>query len=674
MFYSKFQTTEDGKLKHLFWADGRSRSDFQCFGDVLAFDTTYKKNKYNKPLVIFSGCNHHSQTTIFGCALLGDETIETYKWVLEAFLDAMHNKHPISVVTDGDGAMRDAIKQVFPNASHRLCAWHLHKNACENVKKSDFLTDFMKAMYYNFSPDEFEEYWKQIVSKHNLVGNKWVTKTYEIKHMWATAYFRDKFFGRIRTTSQCEAINALIKRYVRRKSSIFEFTHSFERAVREYRNNEREADFNDSFAEPVLTTSLHKFEHEASKLYTLHIFKEVREELLIAGSLNVIERVEVGDKLLFKMKKYSNPGKEHNVVSDALKTNLSCEFHLYESRGIPCAHIFAVMKYEFMDSIPISLVCKRWTKTAKSELVCSDNLDEIDSDVMKSARFGSVAALAHKLCDIASNKRGLFLNITNDLLSLIHKYETVPDNCSKDKSCLNHIGDPTIVKTKGAPKKIGFGRKNRRCRSCNSFGHTAKNCAKLLATYDKKGGDHNELSSSEEKDEGTPEGIYEEARHEISNSIVVPTASKRKQKEKQLVKNKLSKKAKCPAPIYEKDDKMKLNEKEGGSKMIDKQMKYSTSTSVQAENKTLNGAVPMTPRQLVFPPVPEFSMNFMTHNQEVPIVPGYVQFPSYAQLPPGYGQSSSYAQLPHSVAAPQPTQSLYGVLWNNLVHPTDYRS
>ncbi|CAH9126647.1 unnamed protein product [Cuscuta epithymum] len=106
MFYSKFQTTGDGKLKHLFWADGRSRSDFQCFGDVLAFDTTYKKNKYNKPLVIFSGCNHHSQTTIFGCALLGDETIETYKWVLEAFLDAMHNKHPISVVTEYD-AMND---------------------------------------------------------------------------------------------------------------------------------------------------------------------------------------------------------------------------------------------------------------------------------------------------------------------------------------------------------------------------------------------------------------------------------------------------------------------------------------------------------------------------------------------------------------------------------------
>ncbi|KAG5059928.1 hypothetical protein JHK87_000957 [Glycine soja] len=52
-FYSTIETTNDGKLKHLFWVDDWSRSNFQCFGDVLTFDTTYKKNEYDKPLVIF---------------------------------------------------------------------------------------------------------------------------------------------------------------------------------------------------------------------------------------------------------------------------------------------------------------------------------------------------------------------------------------------------------------------------------------------------------------------------------------------------------------------------------------------------------------------------------------------------------------------------------------------
>ncbi|XP_057456635.1 protein FAR1-RELATED SEQUENCE 5-like [Lotus japonicus] len=80
------------------------------------------------------------------------------------------NKHLKSVVTDGDGAIREAIKQVFPSASHRLCAWNLHKNAKDNVKNKSFLTGFAKAMYSDFTIEEFEEYWNNLVVEHNLVG------------------------------------------------------------------------------------------------------------------------------------------------------------------------------------------------------------------------------------------------------------------------------------------------------------------------------------------------------------------------------------------------------------------------------------------------------------------------------------------------------------------------
>lgn len=131
-FFGKYNVTDDDRLENLFWLDGCSMVDYECFGDVFAFDTAYKKYKYNKLRV------QHAQTTIFGCALVLDEKMETYKWLLETFLEAMGNKHPNIVVTDGDGVMREAIKQVFPNATHRLCAWHLQKNACEKCKESGF--------------------------------------------------------------------------------------------------------------------------------------------------------------------------------------------------------------------------------------------------------------------------------------------------------------------------------------------------------------------------------------------------------------------------------------------------------------------------------------------------------------------------------------------------------
>ncbi|KAJ1430900.1 Zinc finger, SWIM-type [Sesbania bispinosa] len=94
----------DNRLEHLFWCDGKIQLDYKVFGDVLAFDATYVAN----------------------------ETEETYIWQQRLFLEAMKGKMPSSVITDGDLAMRNGIKVVFPKAHHRLCAWHLARNVTSN--------------------------------------------------------------------------------------------------------------------------------------------------------------------------------------------------------------------------------------------------------------------------------------------------------------------------------------------------------------------------------------------------------------------------------------------------------------------------------------------------------------------------------------------------------------
>jgi len=98
------------------------RKDWSVFGDVLAFDATYKRNKYLCPVVVFSGVNHHNQSIVFAAAIVANETKSTYVWLLQQLLEAMGGKSPLSVINDGDLAMRKAIKIVFPNAHHRLCA------------------------------------------------------------------------------------------------------------------------------------------------------------------------------------------------------------------------------------------------------------------------------------------------------------------------------------------------------------------------------------------------------------------------------------------------------------------------------------------------------------------------------------------------------------------------
>ena len=80
--YFTYTLHEENRLQNLFWTNTVPQFDYEQFGDVLAFDATYKKNTYNKPLVTFVGVNHHKRTTVFGFAILIDETVESYVWLL----------------------------------------------------------------------------------------------------------------------------------------------------------------------------------------------------------------------------------------------------------------------------------------------------------------------------------------------------------------------------------------------------------------------------------------------------------------------------------------------------------------------------------------------------------------------------------------------------------------
>ncbi|XP_057432985.1 protein FAR1-RELATED SEQUENCE 5-like [Lotus japonicus] len=175
LIYCREKVSDEGRLELLFWSDGISQMSYQVFGDVLAFDATYGKNKHKCPFVVFCGINHHNKTTIFASAIVTNETEETYVWLLDNFLRAMKGKAPSSVITDGDPRMRNAIKRVFPRAHHRLCAWYLQKGAAKHVQITDFTRQLSKCMYFDLEVHEFERLWADVVARHGLEGNEWVS-------------------------------------------------------------------------------------------------------------------------------------------------------------------------------------------------------------------------------------------------------------------------------------------------------------------------------------------------------------------------------------------------------------------------------------------------------------------------------------------------------------------
>ncbi|KAK8955074.1 Protein FAR1-RELATED SEQUENCE 5 [Platanthera zijinensis] len=182
-FYYAIELDAEGTLKSIFWADSRARTDYFIFSDVIVFDVTYRTNKFLMSFAPFTGVNHHRKSSIFGCALLADETEETFTWLFKQWLSCMLGKSPGDIITDMDGAMYNVIKKVFPTTRHRFCSWHIQKHLLEHIHSisdanSEFSIDYQK-WFRSKSVSSCEMRWAALVQKYNIDNSSWLSKMWE---------------------------------------------------------------------------------------------------------------------------------------------------------------------------------------------------------------------------------------------------------------------------------------------------------------------------------------------------------------------------------------------------------------------------------------------------------------------------------------------------------------
>ncbi|GAA0174587.1 hypothetical protein LIER_41743 [Lithospermum erythrorhizon] len=193
------------------------RVDYALFGDFISFNTTYRTNKSYMPLGVFVGFNHHKTTFIFGGALLYDESAATYKWLLNTFLKCMKGKKPVTFMTNQAPAIVVGVRQV--------CTGFFHVD----------------------DEDQFEYTWSLIQEK-NFANRRrsdisWLTFIYNIRKQWSSAWGKDNFTARKRTTQLSDQFNAFARFYLKHEHSITQLLNRFQDLVDDLRYNELMFDF-----------------------------------------------------------------------------------------------------------------------------------------------------------------------------------------------------------------------------------------------------------------------------------------------------------------------------------------------------------------------------------------------------------------------------------------------
>ncbi|CAL1394457.1 unnamed protein product [Linum trigynum] len=490
-FLMKFKVGDDSRLEKLFWADSISRLDFGCFGDVLSFDTTYKKNAYNMPLVIFSGINHHNNTCVLACALLNNENEESYNWVLEAFVEAM-GKKPNVVVTDGDKAMANAVSKVFPDATHRLCSWHLFGNAKDHVKDKNFLFSFKKCMFADCGIEEFEERWRSLITKFSVEDNTWIGNTYEKRREWATAYLRDKFFANVRTTSRCEGLNSFIKKYVSCQHNLLEFVNDFDRALRHFKENEVKADFKSNYGTPELrNTCLRSLEISGASVYSREAFFTFREQLEASNGCIMTRSFERSSHRVYEMTMYEDSEVVIEVTYQPTTSEMECSCYKFRSTGMLCAHMIYVLREQRVKELLSELVLPRWRKDPKGTMEKLQRNDTPSEEEERIWRSGIIQYHNLQLTSLAAESPSMFKVARAEISALCAKLKgmsTLSKGASSEPAEDDHgdaserykdVKDPIKTRFKGGrltKNKKGKVNKSRQCGHCGAFGHYASTC------------------------------------------------------------------------------------------------------------------------------------------------------------------------------------------------------
>ena len=112
---------------------------------------------------------------------------------------------------------------------------------------------------------------------------------------------------------------------------------------------------------PVFKTHMRGVEEEACRLFTYDIFIMIKSQILFEKQFVIVHWAPFPliDTVVcyFYIAQYDRPHQRWSVEFQSHETNplISCSCKQFESDGIPCCHIFCVMKYQLVCRYPESL-------------------------------------------------------------------------------------------------------------------------------------------------------------------------------------------------------------------------------------------------------------------------------------------------------------------------------
>lgn len=387
-FFYVVDINERGCLRNLFWADSKSRAAYNYFSDVVTIDTTCLTSEYEVPLVLFLGLNHHKQYILFGCGLLAGHTIESYTWLLRAWLTCILGRPPQVIITNQCGILQAAIADVFPRASHCLCLFNIMQKIPEKLgallEYEAINAALNRAVYSSLRAEEFEATWEDMMKINEIRGHKWLQSLYEDRKRWVPVYLKETFLAGMFPIQPSDVVALFFDGYLNEQTSLKEFLEKYDQALQTKRQLEALAD-SDSKTCSFMPKSRSYFELQVSELYTNEIFRMFESEVEEMYSCFSTRQINVDGPVItyivreqVEVEGNQKDSREYEVYYNGAEMEVLCICGLFNFRGYLCRHALFVLSQNGLKEIPPQYILSRWRKDMKRTNVYDHNCSGID--------------------------------------------------------------------------------------------------------------------------------------------------------------------------------------------------------------------------------------------------------------------------------------------------------
>jgi hypothetical protein len=275
--------------------------------------------------------------------------------------------------------MKSAIREVFPDACHRNCRWHVIQNATEKLgsfmaKHPELLDAFNACINNSLTPEEFETNWIAMVNNHGVADNVDLYALWEQRTVWVPAYFMHNFFPFLQTTARSEGFNAVLKKYVKPSNTLFEFVQQYMDVQEKILNAELKSMKETATTDPDWWCG-NAMERQMAKAYTRNIFNRFQKELPKSFMYQCDHLNGYRFRLSITGPPVAHYGyRDYEVFANWDEQTYQCNCCKFERDGVLCCHIIKVMTELKVHLIPEAYILKRWTWDAESVLGGKDDI------------------------------------------------------------------------------------------------------------------------------------------------------------------------------------------------------------------------------------------------------------------------------------------------------------